>query len=255
MTVSNGVLALTNSTTLDNNSAIAVRSGATLDVTGIGGGNLNIGNITNQTLTGAGAILGSVTATGVGIARINPGDSVGALTITSALTLATNSVVTMELNRTNGAATNDMIVAASITGNGTLNVTNLGPNLVNGDTFKLFNTPVAGFTAINLPATDSTGTNAYTWKTNVTVDGTIQLISGGVNPVNTTPTNLVFQVSGGQLTLSWPADHMGWHLQAQTNGLASPSTWYNVPGAEATNRITVPVNPTNGPVFYRMAYP
>lgn len=254
-TVSNGVLALTGSSSLDSNSGISVNSGGTLDVSGINGGVLNLGKIANQTLSGGGTILGSVNATGNGIATINPGDSIGTLTINNALTLAGNSVLTMELNRTNAGATSDEIVAGSITANGTLDVTNLGPNLVNGDTFKLFNQPVTGFTAINLPATDSTGTNVYAWNNNIAVDGTIKLVSGGASPVNTTPTNLVFGVTNGQLSLSWPADHTGWHLQKQTNGLNSTSAWVNVPGAETTNLVTVPVNTTNGSVFFRMAYP
>lgn len=254
-TVSNGVLALTGSTTLDSNSGISVNTGGKLDVSGINGGVLNLGNIANQTLTGGGTILGSVNATGNGIATINPGDSIGTLTINNALTLAGNSVLTMELNRTNTGATSDMISAGSITANGTLNVTNLGPNLVNGDTFKLFNQPVTGFTAINLPATDSTGTNVYAWNNNIAVDGTIQLVSGGASPVNTTPTNIVFQATNGQLTLSWPADHTGWHLQMQTNGLNSTSPWVNVPGAETTNLVIVPVNTANRSVFFRMVYP
>jgi autotransporter-associated beta strand protein len=254
-TVSNGILALTGSTTLDSSSGIAVRNGGSLDVSGINGGILNIGNIANQTLSGSGTVLGSVTATGNAIATINPGDGIGTLTINNALTLAANSVLTMELNRTNSTATNDMISAGSITANGTLNVTNLGPNLVNGDTFKLFNAPVTGFATIILPAADSTGTNAYTWNTNLDVNGSIQLVSGGVSPINTTPTNIVFQATNGQLTLSWPADHTGWHLQMQTNGLASTSNWFNVPGAEGTNLVILPIGTTNRSVFFRMAYP
>jgi len=68
-------------------------------------------------------------------------------------------------------------------------------------------------------------------------------------------TNLVFRVTNGQLTLSWPADHIGWHLQVQTNGLNSTSAWVNLPGAESTNLVSVPVNATNRSAFYRMAYP
>jgi len=257
-TVSNGVLALTNSATLDSNFQIAIRNGSKLDMSGIGG-TLNLGAIGQQTLTGAGTILGSVTAIGGGEADINPGDGIGALNITNALTLAANSVVTMELNRTNAGATNDMIVAGSIVPNGaTLNVTNLGSDLIDNDTFKLFNQPVSGFATIVLPSTDSTGASTYVWKTNLDVDGSITLVSGGASPVNTTPANLAFQVSGGQITLSWPADHTGWRLQAQTNapGVGLNSTnWYDVVGASSTDTVTIPINPTNGPVFYRMIYP
>ena len=75
--------------------------------------------------------------------------------------------------------------------------------------------------------------------------------------VNTTPTNLVSSVSGGTLTLNWPADHIGWKLQAQTNsraiGLAT--NWVDIGGTAATNSYSTAINPTNGTVFYRMVYP
>jgi len=46
-------------------------------------------------------------------------------------------------------------------------------------------------------------------------DGILRLAIG----VNTAPTNITAVVSGNTLTLSWPADHTGWRLQAQTNSL------------------------------------
>jgi len=75
--------------------------------------------------------------------------------------------------------------------------------------------------------------------------------------VATNPTNLVYQVSGGTLTLSWPGDHTGWRLQAQTNSLAQGlgTNWFDVAGATATNQMLIPINATNGSVFYRMTYP
>jgi hypothetical protein len=64
-------------------------------------------------------------------------------------------------------------------------------------------------------------------------------------------------VSGGNLTLSWPADHIGWQLQAQTNTVAVglSSNWSNVAGSTTVDQMTVPVNPANGTVFYRLVYP
>lgn len=74
--------------------------------------------------------------------------------------------------------------------------------------------------------------------------------------VNATPTNIVASLAGGQLTLSWPADHTGWRLQAQTNTPAGIGTnWVNVANSSSTNRVIIPVNPTNGSVFFRMVYP
>jgi autotransporter-associated beta strand protein len=78
-----------------------------------------------------------------------------------------------------------------------------------------------------------------------------------VPPVNTTPTNLIASVSGSTLTLTWPADHTGWKLQAQTNGLNSglSTNWVTIPGTDASNTYTATLNSVNGAVFYRMVYP
>ncbi len=75
--------------------------------------------------------------------------------------------------------------------------------------------------------------------------------------VNTNSTNVVFSVANSQLTLSWPADHIGWQLQAQTNKLSVgiSTNWVNVSGTTGTNKILIPINLTNGTVFYRLAYP
>jgi hypothetical protein len=75
--------------------------------------------------------------------------------------------------------------------------------------------------------------------------------------VNTTPTNLTTSVSGNTLTLSWPADHTGWRLQAQTNGLSTGlgNTWFDISGTETSNTYNVTLDSANGTVFYRMVYP
>lgn len=70
-------------------------------------------------------------------------------------------------------------------------------------------------------------------------------------------TNLSFQVSANQLQLSWPADHLGWRLQIQTNSLAVglDTNWVTVPNSTniiSTNLVMVPANDS---VFYRLVYP
>jgi len=77
-----------------------------------------------------------------------------------------------------------------------------------------------------------------------------------VNSVNTTPTNIVTSVSGNQLTLSWPADHIGWTLQAQTNSLSTglSTNWNDVAGSTTTNQVIITVDPMNPAVFYRMKF-
>ena len=78
--------------------------------------------------------------------------------------------------------------------------------------------------------------------------------------VNTTPTNITATVSGTNLTLSWPADHLGWRLLAQTNSVnvgLNPATnaWFTVGGSTSVTNIVFPINPANGAVFYRLVYP
>ena len=85
-----------------------------------------------------------------------------------------------------------------------------------------------------------------------------QLYNATVPPaVNTTPTNILFSVAGNQLTLSWPADHTSWRLQAQTN--SSPAglgvNWADLVGSSLTNRVVIPIGLSNGSVFYRLVYP
>ena len=73
-------------------------------------------------------------------------------------------------------------------------------------------------------------------------------------------TNILTSVSGTNLTLSWPADHTGWRLLAQTNNLANgisanPNDWATVANSASTNQITVPMLPANPTEFFRLVYP
>jgi len=76
--------------------------------------------------------------------------------------------------------------------------------------------------------------------------------------INTTPTNLVAQVSGTNLNLSWPADHTGWRLQVQTNSLrvgVTTNNWYTWPNSTNVDSVAVPINQLNPTVFFRLVYP
>jgi hypothetical protein len=78
-----------------------------------------------------------------------------------------------------------------------------------------------------------------------------------VPPVSLIPTNIVCQVVGGQLQLSWPQDHLGWRLQIQTNDLSGGlgTNWVTVPNSTNVNSMNIIINPTNGSVFLRQVYP
>jgi len=65
------------------------------------------------------------------------------------------------------------------------------------------------------------------------------------------PTNITASVSSNTLTIAWPADHLGWILQAQTNGLRT-GQWFDVPGSDVVNAVVIPMNPANTSVFYRL---
>ena len=72
-------------------------------------------------------------------------------------------------------------------------------------------------------------------------------------PTSLAPTQLGFVTAGNQLQLNWPADHTGWQLQSQTNSLGT--NWVNVAGSAQTNLVAMPLNTTNGAVFFRLVGP
>ncbi len=246
-TVNAGVLKIASignpATSLDTSANITVTSNAVLDVSDRSDATLNLGNSIAQNLTGYGTIRGSLNEGST--STVNVG--LGTLNVTNVATLS--GAINMQLNRTNGVVTNSTIAATSFAISGPLTVTNLGPALQGGDTFKLFSTGVAGFTATNLPAL----TGSLYWTNKLAVNGTIAV----VNPIATYPTNLTAVVNGSNLELSWPADHTGWRLQAQTNALSAglSGNWVDVVGTAAGNHYTNTVNAANGSVFYRMVYP
>ncbi len=267
-TISNGTLVLVAPNNLSNSPSITLAgTGATLNAlamgyvsnyTDINGDNSVL--LTNglfevhadQTLNGFGSILGSVTTDPA--TTVNVGLPVGVLNVSGSISL--NGIVNMDLNRGN-SPTADRINAASFSGSGaTLNITNLGANLVTGDTFQLFSGPVTAFSAVNLPVATADNSITYVWENNIAVNGSIKVLSGA-SPVNPTPTNITSTVVGNTLQLSWPSSHTGWTLQAQTNALnvGLSGTWFPVAGSTTTNQVFVPINPGNPTVFYRLTLP
>jgi autotransporter-associated beta strand protein len=242
-TVSTGTLALVEPGDLSASALITISNGAILDATGRGNQTLTLNS--GKTLKGSGSVNGKLNA--LPGSTLNPGDTIGTLTVQSNVMLA--GTLVMELNRTN-AQTGDRLVstAGAIAGGGTLTVTNLGPGLQAGDTFQLFNQPVAGFAILNLP-----NVAPNVWTNTLSVNGVIQVVV----PIATNPTNISVLLLGGHLTLTWPGDHIGWTLQAQTNnpGVGIGTNWVDVPGSTATNQMSFPIDPANGSVFYRLAYP
>ena len=75
--------------------------------------------------------------------------------------------------------------------------------------------------------------------------------------IATNPPSLDASVISGTLNLSWPADHTGWELEAQTNspGKGLSANWTIVSTSTSTNTMVIPFSPANGSVFYRLVYP
>lgn len=205
--------------------------------------------ISGGTLSGTGTVLGPVTVSPG--AMLSPGDRLGALTVSNSMTLQPGSVTLMEIAK--DQATHDQLRVAGILAlGGTLSVTNLGGRLVAGDAFRLFQAGAmqGGFAALQLPPLNP----GLAWDTNTLgSDGTLRVVS----TANPSPTNLLFATDGDALTLSWPEDHIGWRLEVQTNsaGIGLSTNWMEVPGADLTNWMRLPVDPGAPGVFYRMAFP
>jgi hypothetical protein len=87
--------------------------------------------------------------------------------------------------------------------------------------------------------------------------------SGDSLPVSATPLPSIApvvmssQLSGHQLQMTWPQDHLGWRLQIQTNSLnrGLDANWVDWPGSTNVSSTNMVIDPANGAVFLRLVYP
>ena len=252
VSVKGGTLTLSGDGSFSNSVLLAVSGGATLNVSTRNDGTLTLNS--GQTLNGSGTVGGKVNA--LPGSTVSPGSSVGTLTVSSDLTLA--GTLFMELNRTNGVQTNDLInVLGTFTStSGALVVSNTGPALAAGNFFQLFSSG-RSFASVNLQTNDTVNNVKYTWTDTVSSNGKIT-VATVTSLVNTSPTNITAQLTGGtNLNLSWPADHTGWKLYAQTNSanVGLSTNWILVAGSSSTNSINIPINNANASVFFRLQLP
>lgn len=244
--IAQGTLALGLAGALPSSSQIVISNNAALDVSDRDDGTLTLG--AGQSLGGNGTVLGSVV--GASGSKIAPGYSIGTLVVTNALTFQANSTSIMEVDA--AAHNNDLVTGmTAVTYGGRVIVTNLGGSFAAGDRFKLFSAGSynATFTSVTLPPLAGN----LIWTNKLALDGTIAVLSA----VNTTATNIAAIASGNTLEVSWPADQVGWRLEAQTNDVAFGlnTNWSTVAGSSATNMIYLPIDPANGSVFFRLTYP
>ena len=249
--IANGALSKSGAGTMRLNAANSYSGGTTVSagrllVNNVAGSGTGSGSVTvgGGVLGGTGTIAGAVTILAAG--TIAPGTSIGALTISNSLNLLGATV--MELNA--AARTNDIVRGlTTVSYGGTLVLSNLAGTISTSNAFKLFsaNGYVGAFTALT-PASPGAG---LVWNTNtLATDGTLRIVS-------TSPTPLANVRSGNLLTFSWPADHIGWRLQVQTNAnsVGLGTNWFSLPNSTTTNRMAFTVDPNAGCVFYRLVYP
>ena len=147
----------------------------------------------------------------------------------------------------NSSPQTNIVVQGSLTHTGgalALVVTNVGPALVAGNKFYLFNQPISGFTTI-------TGAGA-TWQNNLATDGSITALTVPVT-VNTNPPTIQVSVSGNALKLAWPTN-AGWTLLTNSVGLTAANQWFPYPGSTSFTNVSIVINPMKANVFFRMVY-
>jgi hypothetical protein len=125
-------------------------------------------------------------------------------------------------------------------------VTNLAGTLALGDHFTLFNPGASASNFSSIAGSAGSGLG-YSFA-----NGVLTVVALASNP-----TNILFNVSGSTLNLSWPADHLGWILQSQTNALSTGlnTNWTDVAGTSGTTSVSYGINAANPSVFYRLRHP
>jgi autotransporter-associated beta strand protein len=229
----------------------------------VNAGTLQVGGATGGAMLGSGPVVvnsGTLAGTGLinGPATLAPGSmlapgaaGIGTLTINNGLNVGGN--VAVDVNASASPSSDLCVVSGTLTnsGFGTLNVNNTGPALAAGNTFKLFSRAVPG--GGNLTIAGGGLGAGLTWTNKLAVDGTIAVLGS----VALNPTNITFYLTNGtDLHLEWPADHLGWMLQMQTNGpgLGLSTNWVDVPGSAMITSTNIPIDRAISAAFYRLHY-
>jgi autotransporter-associated beta strand protein len=228
-TVAAGTLALSGAGAILNSTPIALAAGTTLDASARA----------DSTLT-------------VGVAQVLKGDR--AFNVVG--NLKNNGTIELKISKAGATLSNDSINgAATVTYGGTLKLdVTASPALTTSDSFKLFAaTSYEGAFASISPSVPVFG---LAWDTStLATDGTLRIKQG---PATTSTSITAVVVGGGSaLQIAWPADHLGWSLQVQTNaaGAGLSTNWVRVSGSDTVTQEVIPFDPASGSLFYRLIYP
>jgi autotransporter-associated beta strand protein len=210
-------------------------------------GNLNsLGGVTvaGGLLVGNGSITGPVTVNPGGAIETGTTNAIGTLMLANTLTLSGNTIA--KINAASSAS--DLFSGpTSVTYGGALTVTNVAGTLALGNSFTLFNPGASAGNFSSIIGSPGAGL-AYSFA-----NGVLTVVKGPA--LNST--NIVFSLASNILTLSWPADHLGWVLQMQTNSISTGlgTNWVNVSGSTSVTRTNITINPLDPTAFFRLKSP
>ena len=203
-------------------------------------------------LGGDGTIAGNVTVQSAGTITAGGAPGVGQLTIGGNLTIAGNVAIDVD---TSLSPSNDVISVTGTltkTGAGTLTVANLGPALVAGQQFFVFNKPVSGGASLTVSG------GGAVWQNNLAVDGSITVLAGPAPTFN--PASVATLPDGNKSVTATGTIGSTYKLYATTNVALTPisTTWTLLSsGTVTTSPFTInDLNATNFPNrFYIFSAP
>jgi autotransporter-associated beta strand protein len=226
-----------------------IKTGAgTLWLTGAntytGGTAVNAGSLVISTVSAANGTYTVANGATLAVTNISSGSAAA-----TGLTLAAGS--TLEFQNV-ASTTTPLIAAGSVIASGSCTVNITGTNgLAIGNTYPLtsYSGTLSGFANLQVQM-------PYGWRGTLVNSGN-QIVLADVAVVAASSPQISVTPGSQQLQVTWPADHTGWRLEAQTNSLNSGlgTNWFTVSDSAATNQIILPVITTNGGVFYRLVYP
>ncbi|HEY4416716.1 MAG TPA: hypothetical protein VGO57_13585 [Verrucomicrobiae bacterium] len=218
------------------------------------------GNLTNNGGAVSGIAYASINFNGAGIITGTP-INIPTLTVNGTYQIGATINLATNTPTLNGTLVFDLANPGQITlspnagsgptlyYSGSLNVINSGAPPASGSNYQLFSAQSydGTFASTSLP----TLTGGANWVNNLATGGSITVVGGGGpgSPIITLSQN------GSQLTLSWNSStYPGYSIQAQTNSQGIGSGWLPTGSGTASPYVTT-INPTNPPVFYRLAHP
>lgn len=211
---------------------------------------------TGQTTVSNGALVISTAFAGKGNFLVTNGATLGVTNLSAASAIVSNLVsatgTKLEFYNVSNTIT-PLVQASNVTVGGSCVVRITGTdNLTAGSVYPLIK--YAG--AFTGTFADYQLEMPYGWRGTL-VNSSKQISLANVDVVATDSPTMTVTNSGSQIQFSWPATHIGWRLQVQTNSLSTGlgTNWVDAADVSSTNKVIVPTSSAVDSVFYRLVYP